>query len=189
MNVNIEKEYKILVTKEQFVRLLQEYPQAAFKKQVNTYYDTANLAIRRAHGAMRIRTLEDRFLFTLKRHSAEGVMEYEKDVPANDISAFSDAEIRALLQSISIQGPIQKITELTTYRAVIDTGNAELCFDYNRYGDHEDYEIEYEYKQEHDGLSVFNAILAKAQLTYTKKAKSKIQRALDAYFHADHNDA
>ena len=40
MNLHFEKEFKILLNKEQFITLLNEYPQAEFKKQVNTYYDT-----------------------------------------------------------------------------------------------------------------------------------------------------
>lgn len=182
MNYNIEKEYKILVTKEQFVRLLQDYPQAKFKKQINTYYDTADLAIRRAHCAMRIRTLDGRYLFTLKRHTPDGVEEHEKYVVNNHPSVFDDEEMIALFNSIPINAPLKKITELTTYRAVIFTGVAELCFDYNRYGGNEDYEIEYEYKKPHDGRTVFNEILAKVNLHYTKNGKSKIQRAFDAHF-------
>ena len=182
MNCNIEKEYKILVTKEQFIRILQDYPQAEFKKQVNTYYDTDDLAIRHAHGAMRIRTIDHHFLFTLKLHTKAGVEEYEKYVETNDPIVFKDQEIAALLKAIPVLSELKRITELTTYRAMIFTGDAELCFDVNRYGSCEDYEIEYEYKRPHDGPNVFNKILAKVNLTYTKNCHSKIRRAFDAHF-------
>ena len=45
MNLHFEKEFKILLSKEQFITLLKQFPQAVFKKQVNTYYDTADLTI------------------------------------------------------------------------------------------------------------------------------------------------
>ncbi len=182
MNCNIEKEYKILVTKEQFHRLLQDYPHARFKKQVNTYYDTDTLSIRHAHGAMRIRTINDRYLFTLKRHTKLGVEEYEKYVEKNDPTIFDDPEISSLLKSLSICGEIKRITELTTYRAMIYTGDAELCFDENHYGSCEDFELEYEYKKNHDGLIIWNEILARVDLVYTKNCPSKIKRAFDAYY-------
>ena len=61
---------------------------------------------------------------------------------------------------------------------MIDTGQAELCFDYNEYGDNSDYEIEYEYKTEHDGKNKFNEILLEIGLHYEKNCSSKIARAL-----------
>lgn len=164
------------------MRLLKNYPDAVFKTQVNTYYDTDELAIRKAKGAMRIRTIDDRFLFTLKRHTDSGVAEYEKFVMANDLSVFDDEEIKTLLDSIPITGSLKKITVLTTDRAMIFLDHAELCFDVNHYGDRVDYEIEYEYKQPHDGRTVFNEILACADLVYTKNCASKIKRAFDAHF-------
>lgn len=179
MNKNIEKEYKILVTQEQFELLLKEYPEAVFRKQVNTYYDTKNFTIRKYHGAMRIREIEDTCIFTLKKHTAEGVLEYEMVVEENSIDIFNQDEIKELLTSLDIHDAIIPLTTLTTYRAMIDTGDAELCFDYNEYGTFKDYEIEYEYKKEHDGRSIFNTLLSKVNLHYEKNCPSKIQRALN----------
>lgn len=180
MNMNIEKEYKILVTRAEFETLLKQYPQAVFHKQVNTYYDTKEQQIRMHHGAMRIREVQGQFLFTLKMHADQGLMEYEKIVDRNDQGVFADSEIQTLLSSFDIDQEVFPITSLTTYRAVIDTGDAELCFDYNEYGTKKDYEIEYEYKRAHDGETAFSHILALANLKYKKNCTSKIQRALDA---------
>lgn len=180
MKKNIEKEYKILVTKEQFEQLLSNYPEAVFHKQINTYYDTSDNMIRKQHGAMRIREVDQQFLFTLKMHTEQGLMEYEMPVEQNDVSVFSQPEIMSLLHSYGFMKPIHQLTTLTTYRALIPTQDAELCFDYSQYSGKEDYEIEYEYKREHDGKSVFNSILANANLIYEENCSSKIQRALHA---------
>lgn len=180
MNKNIEKEYKILVTKEDFYTLLKKYPEAVFKEQINTYYDTKNMDIRKAHGAMRIRRCDDCFIFTLKMHSKEGLLEFEKEVKENSAAVFLDSEIQALLSSYGISGSIHPLTTLTTQRAMIKTGLAELCFDISTYNGFTDYEIEYEYKQEHDGLRVFNEILQAVHLTYEKNCTSKIKRALQS---------
>lgn len=179
MNKNIEKEYKILVTQEQFEELLKEYPEAVFQKQVNTYYDTKDFTIRNNHGAMRIREVKDTCIFTLKKHTSEGVLEYEIVVNENSIAVFEQDEIKELLSSLDVHDTIIPLTTLTTYRAMIDTGYAELCFDYNEYGSIKDYEIEYEYKKAHDGRSIFNQLLSKVNLHYEKNCTSKIQRALD----------
>ena len=62
--------------------------------------------------------------------------------------------------------------------SVFESEFAELCFDINYYNDKIDYEIEYEYKANHDGFTLFNSILSSIDLPYTKNCKSKIQRAL-----------
>ncbi len=178
MKLHIEKEYKILVSKDQFERLLQHYPQAVFQKQVNTYYDTENLLIRKKYGAMRIREIGSTFIFTLKERCDHGVKEHECIVTENSLKALQTEEIQGLLQALQIHQPIVKIAQLTTYRAVIPLENAELCFDYSEYNDTCDYEIEYEYTKPHDGLQAFNQILSSISLTYKNNCPAKIKRAI-----------
>lgn len=178
MNKNIEKEYKILVSEDQFYTLLKEYPQAVFKEQINTYYDTEDFMIRKAHGAMRIRYIDNIYIFTLKMHSPEGLLEFEKEVAQNDVAMFEIPEIKELLESYQLRGPFHRITELKTQRAMIETGLAELCFDISDYNGIRDFEIEYEYKKAHDGRTIFNDILSKVGLTYIENCSSKIKRAM-----------
>lgn len=178
MNKNIEKEYKILVTEEQFYSLLSRYPKASFVEQINTYYDTENMDICKAHGAMRIRQIGSSFLFTLKMISKDGLLEYEQEVKENSVSVFKHKEIQELLSSYQLLGEVKELTTLTTQRAMIKTEVAELCFDKSSYHGISDYEIEYEYKKEHDGRTIFNTLLAEVGLHYEENCSSKIQRAL-----------
>ncbi len=179
MRVNIEKEYKILVTQTQFECLLAHYPQAVFRKQVNTYYDTINNDLRRVRGAMRIREINDQYIFTLKMVTDQGLIEHEMFVNGNHVDVFNHPDIQALFSKYRLSLPVHETARLTTHRAVIANDDAELCFDYNTYGDHHDFEIEYEYKREHDGLSAFQAILRPANITYHENCASKLRRALD----------
>lgn len=178
MDKNIEKEYKILLTKQEFENLLSFYEPLTFKKQVNVYYDTHDNKIRSLGGAMRIRTKEGHHTFTLKMFSEEGLQEFECSVDENDISALNCKEIMRLLENYDVQAPFQKIASLTTKRAVFETKQAELCFDISEYNNTIDYEIEYEYKEDHDGLTLFNEILSKINARYDKNCSSKIARAL-----------
>lgn len=179
MEKNIETEYKILVDKDTFETLLSTYPKAIFKEQVNTYFDNDQHAIANAHGAMRIRK-KDGYIFTLKMPSDEGLLEFESIVENDEISALNQKDIQELLSQYHIHGPFHKTAELVTNRAVIDTGYAELCFDHSRYGNHEDYEIEYEITKPHDGIRAFQEILDTVKLHYKANCDSKIKRALDA---------
>lgn len=182
MNLHFEKEFKILLNKNQFVTLLKQFPQAEFKKQINTYYDTSDLHIRKHIGAMRIREIDDKFIFTLKQrcNGNDGVKEYECLVDKNALDVFKRDDMQALLKSFLITQPIIELASLTTYRALIRLENAELCFDYNEYNGTSDYELEYEFIREHDGLSVFNQLLASVGLKYENNCMAKIQRALES---------
>ena len=180
MKMNIEKEYKILVTKAQFFTLLQQYPNATFHKQINTYYDTVDGRIRQHCGAMRIRQKQNTYLFTLKLPAQEGLREYEMPVAKNDITVFQLPQIKSLLTDLIHDQPLLEIAQATTYRAQIDLSHAQLCFDYNVYGETADYELEYEYTLPHDGLPVFQSILAPAQLSYHTNCPSKIERVYQA---------
>lgn len=182
MNKHIEKEYKVLLSEDQFKKLCALYKNLNFVTQVNTYYDTQNHTVQNKKGAMRIREKNGTYIFTLKMHQdgLDGLCECECMVSENSVNAFQQADIRKLLEEYNIYGAIVSLTTLTTKRAVIDLKDAELCFDISTYSGYTDYEIEYEYKREHDGLSVFQEILNHIHVTYISNCQSKIQRALHA---------
>lgn len=179
MNKNIEKEFKILVSKDKFDLLCDMYKPLTFIKQINQYYDTPNNLIKNKHGAMRIRTKNNKHIFTLKIYKNNELLEYECEVRENSIHSLNQSNIVSLLNSYDIVGPFVETTSLTTNRAMVINDDAELCFDENFYNGICDYEIEYEFRREHDGLSKFNEILEKVDLHYESNCKSKIARALN----------
>ncbi len=183
MNQHIEKEYKMLLTKEQYELLLQQIQPDPPVKQVNFYFDTDDHQIQKRKGVLRIREREGVFLFTLKLHKEDDTLyEFEKILPSCNQSALLDPEIQSLLQTHSISGSLQLIGELVTWRSMRITDDAEICLDKNIYRDVIDYEIEYEYIREHDGLSIFQSILDFVHLQYKENCRSKIARTL----HLDH---
>lgn len=179
MNKNIETEFKILVTKEQFNFLSELYPDKKTFVQTNTYYDNEAKDIQNHKGAMRIREKNNKFIFTLKMHSNEGLLEFECETDKNDASVFEDEKIKELLDKYNFYGPFYPTAKCTTTRSLFLTGKADLCFDYNQFQSKEDYEIEYEQTVDHDGKSEFNKILAAIGLEFKENCKSKIARALE----------
>lgn len=180
MNNNLEIEYKILLTEEQFNELLKSYPKQTFVCQINTYYDTEDFALRKQGRAMRIREKEGKFLYTCKVPTQAGHMEYEIFVAENSVDALNIPEIQNLLHDLNVTGSVHPIATCTTHRAVVKLEKAELCFDINDYNGIRDYEVEYECTQVHDGISEFNQILSKIQLKFIKNCKSKIARTLES---------
>lgn len=179
MNKNIEKELKVLVDKKQFTLLCKQYEPLTFIKQINQYYDTNDDAIKKKKGAMRIRTKQGKHIFTLKIQEGKNLLEFECEVKENSLKALNNKEIISLLESYQIRPPFKQTVSLTTHRAVLESEDAQLCFDENFYNQQTDYEIEYEYKKEHDGVKVFNEILSKVNVTYVKNCSSKITRAMN----------
>jgi len=178
MDKNIEKEFKILVNKEQFYELKKDYDPLEFETQINIYFDNEEHVIEKKKGAMRIRSKNNIHIFTLKMHRQDGLHEYECEVEGNDVSNLNKDEILMLLDEYGIYGPFYPTATLKTERAVFESEMAELCFDINFYNNVIDYEIEYEFKKEHDGFTLFNSLLSKVDLVYEENCKSKIQRAL-----------
>lgn len=181
MDIHIEKEYKILVDEKQFKILCAQHQPLSFIRQVNYYFDTPNKDIQKQKGAMRIRTSENTHMFTLKLPSETGLMEYECSTDGHRVEDLHIPQIVDLLASIHVGiEEVVNTLELTTERAVFETEVATLCFDKSTYYDTTDYEIEYEYKKEHDGLTIFQSILEPIEIQYESNCISKIQRAMNA---------
>lgn len=176
---NLEIEYKCLVNREQFEKLSNLYPNKTFIRQKNTYYDTKTNDLQQKKCALRIREKEGTFLVTLKTPAENGHHEYEYYVTENSPTMFSKGEIVSILHELNIYDEMIAIAECVTYRAVVETELAELCFDINEYNGFVDYEIEYEQKVDHDGKKEFNKILSKINLNFTKNCASKIKRTFN----------
>ena len=176
----IERELKILVSKEQFQKILNSYE---FKKpiiQTNTYYDTDDQKIKHMNGALRIRTIENTHIFTLKiKKDSITHYEYEKEIQTTNINEIKDPEILGWIQEYDIPTNIKPITSFRTERYTYNFEHGQLCADITSYENHIDYELEYEYIDNHDGISFFNHILNNINTKYEKNCPSKIARAMN----------
>ena len=179
MNKKIEKEYKILVTKDQFEQLLSLYDDYETSEQLNIYYDTKDEKLKALKGGLRIRYKNNKYIFTLKFKHPEGHIELEKEIPHDRINDLhQDETIAAWFKEYGLCGPFIEIGRVHTLRSLYRNDVAELCFDISHYNHITDYEIEYEFIQEHDGLSKFNEILAHANLKFKKNCNTKLGRML-----------
>ncbi len=175
----IERELKILITKEIYEKMRNSYEFSDAWAQTNTYYDTKDGQVKKRHGALRIRKIGNKHILTLKiRKDAITHIELEKEINVDSIQAITDSEILAWLKEYEIPKEVEAIVSFTTIRQTYDLENGQLCLDQTEYENHIDYECEYEYTKDHDGIKVFNEILKPYGMTYTKNCPSKIARAL-----------
>ncbi len=177
---NIERELKILVSKEIYEKIINSYDFEKSRIQTNTYYDDEDQSIKKQNGAMRIRTIGNKNIFTLKiRKDSYTHYEYEKEIQTDDIHKIDDVEIISWFHQFNIPKDVKTITTFTTDRKILKCKQGEICADKTTYFNHTDYEIEYEYNCDHDGIAFFNDFLTPFHMKYTKNCPSKIARAMN----------
>ena len=178
MNENLEIEYKMMVSKEEFDTLRKLCPEQTCLVQRNVYYDcTPSTTLKRM--AMRIRDLEDRHIFTLKIPVEQGVREIEMDLPENSVEAFNDPQIRELFASLDLHYPVVSLGEMTTHRYLRVYPEGELCMDYSIINGRDDYEIEFEISTDPvTGKAFFLDLLHQAGLEYRENHNSKFARCV-----------
>ena len=176
----IERELKVLVTKDIYEQIVKSYDFEKSRIQTNTYYDDENHTIKNMHGAMRIRTINNTHIFTLKLKKDEYThYEFEKEINTNTIHDITDEEILGWFKEYHIPTNVYPIATFKTNRKIYEFENGELCADITIYPNHTDYEIEYEYTKEHDGIAFFNDLLSQFHMKYEKNCPSKIARAMN----------
>ncbi len=171
MKHEVETELKTILNARDFNRMVSFYQPGAFIRQHNYYFVSDDVS----HYAFRIREKDGEKLFTLKEKISGETLEHEKIFTGK---LEDDPEIIRLLDMMGVRKPYAVFGELITYRAVIETDLAELCFDVNFYNGITDYEIEYEIKSDHDYHEAFRKILNDAGVKYKLSTKSKYKRCL-----------
>lgn len=174
MKQNLEIELKTLVTKSQFEQLIQFYAPAHFVQQTNHYFQSSPKSTTQS---IRVREINQSYLFTYKKKTENGVIEYEKVIPS--LAFDQDPEIMTFLNNCQLFPPYNEVGSLTTERHLVNINNqAELCFDINHYNGITDYEIEYEVTAPHDHHSSFQEILNQANIEFIPNPTSKVKRCL-----------
>ena len=186
----IEKEFKNLLTKEQYEAIAGDY-QSVFTKditQTNSYYDYEGL-LQQHKMALRIRIVEGKETgeITLKiPQSSLEVLEYTEVLPVDILNAYNhDKQFTlptSLLEALENKGiTLQTVNQtalLTTHRLEGALSENEwLVLDESHYNGKVDYEMEMEVRSLELGEPIFLGILEKYKIE-RRQAESKIKRAL-----------
>ena len=186
----IEKEFKNLLTKEQYTSLVEDYKDVFTKDvtQTNSYYDYKGF-LQEHKMALRIRIVEgkDTGEITLKiPQSSLEVLEFTELLPVDILNQYNNDKQFTLPPSIqkaleekgiSLQSVMQTAL-LTTHRLEGALSENEwLVLDESHYNGNIDFEMEMEVRSLELGEPVFLGILAKYNIE-RRQAESKIKRAL-----------
>ena len=188
MSTNIEIESKVLLTKDDFEKVLDALRADRYKriKQVNHYIDSEDQALRRLGCALRIREKDD-FVLTLKTPLSEGLLEKSQTISWRQYdrlaknNIFPDGDIKNFLEILGIKIEELKIlTSLTTDRIEIPYKEGLLSLDTNVYSGNTDYELEMEQTSIQYAEECLQEICALANVPCVFNTFSKQARAMNA---------
>lgn len=188
MSTNIEIESKVLLTKDDFEKVLDALRADRYKriKQVNHYIDSEDQALRRLGCALRIREKDD-FVLTLKTPLSEGLLEKSQTISWRQYdrlaknNTFPDGDIKNFLEILGIKIEDLKIlTSLTTDRIEIPYKEGLLSLDTNVYSGNIDYELEMEQTSIQYAEECLQEICALANVPCVFNTFSKQARAMNA---------
>ncbi|WP_059173034.1 CYTH domain-containing protein [Bacillus sp. FJAT-27445] len=184
MEQNLEIEFKNLLLKEEFEQIATEFNLGPehFRYQVNHYFDTPTFSLKEKGAALRIREKGGKFILTLKQPQVIGLLETDQFVSEKETGT---AIGNGTLPLGGVAGEVEKMGipfdelvyfgTLSTSRAEADFQKGLLVLDHSSYLDTEDYELEFEARDFHEGKEVFRSLLYRLGIPL-RETPSKIQR-------------
>lgn len=185
MSQQIEIEFKNLLTKEEFDRLTSFFhlSENDFVQQENHYFDTELFQLKELGIALRIRAKNNRYVLTLKEPAHVGLLETHQ--PLSEQEALTairtsllpkEGEVMEKIARLGIKSEMLVLFgSLTTFRAEKVYKNGLIVLDHSRYENKEDFEAEFEAKDEKEGMQMFYSLL-KMHGIPLRKTENKIKR-------------
>lgn len=176
----IENEFKIMLNKAQYEKLLEMYD---FKTivQVNHYYDTDDLQMSARHITVRVRELDGRFFLQMKLPTGTEHSRVELSKELESLPETLSAE--ELTELSGVDCPEAKhIGTLKTTRSVWKFDGGELDLDRSEYFDKTDYELEIEFTDEQTARAMLSEVTGKLGIrTGSDVCMGKVRRFLEEY--------
>ncbi|WP_097147810.1 CYTH domain-containing protein [Ureibacillus acetophenoni] len=189
MSQEIEIEFKNILTKDEYEKLLKEFniEQQMIIRQTNHYFDTPEWHLRKLSSGLRIRETTSKTVCTLKEKTSQNTHLETTDVLSiNEAShmlegkGFFAPSVLSKLQQLQV--PIEQLRvfgSLTTDRVEIPFEGGTLVLDHSLYLNCDDYEVEFEINDEIIGSTIFDNFLIKYNIE-KRKTDKKIARFMKA---------
>ncbi|MGP4106695.1 CYTH domain-containing protein [Virgibacillus sp. L01] len=194
MAQEIEIEYKNLLTKDEFDRVLYSLPfPSDAETQTNHYFETADFSLKKNGCALRIREKNNTFTLTLKEPHDTGLLETHDTLTKQEANQWINEEFigkeytSKQLENKGINlNDLKYLGSLTTERRELNYHDVLLVLDYSTYGDTSDYEMELEAASEEIGLKTMQDVLDKFNIK-RRQTPNKIQRFFTSKTKNDRN--
>jgi len=185
MQKSVEVEFKTLLSKEEYERLMDQFKGNRMDLQTNHYFDTSRFSLKALDASLRVRERESLEL-TLKRKKGYIIQEF--NLPINKeifeeirtTGVLPEGELKNELNNLIGEQKINNFLSLSTLRMFFAYNNGVLFIDKSQYLGITDYELEYEAKSYHAGKKEFVQIINELGIQY-RKSEKKVKRAYNAY--------
>lgn len=184
MSQNLEIEFKNMLTKAEYERILVEFNNGSNQvfTQENHYFDTPDFSLKKAGCALRIRKKGIEYVMTLKQPMDVGLLETNQLLTNAESSAalnhgrLPNGQIKDLIEEKNISfAEIEFFGSLTTNRAEFSYKNGLLVLDHSIFLQHEDYEMEFEVENYEEGKKSFRELLEQFHIPQ-RETKNKVRR-------------
>ncbi len=157
----IEREFKAMLSEEQYEKLLSLYEWDRVILQTNHYYDTSDLLLTQRHITCRVRVIEGESLLQVKLPAGEDFerVELEKNIGGTVPDVISADTLSTLAKGYCTDLPeARRLGALFTERRVKRLDGAEIDLDKSSYFSKTDYELEIEFTDESIARSLFDEL-------------------------------
>lgn len=180
----IENEFKIMLTKAQYEKLLAEYDFTTVT-QVNHYYDTDDLEMSARHVTVRVRELGGKLFLQLKLPTGKDFSRVELSRELDGAPGSPpDSLSGELLKSLANEDfpDLGRIGALSTTRSVWKFDGGEIDLDRSEYFGKTDHEVEIEFTDEQAARAVLDEITKTLDIKPDSNVcTGKIRRFLEEY--------
>lgn len=183
MSQEIEIEYKVLLSKENFELLANEMP---FPKetveQINYYFETKTFDLKKHYSALRIRKKNNGYILTLKEPYGEHILETHDPLTEEEFynwingNSTAKSNVSKQLKKLGVaEKELIYFGSLKTERKSFVNDGIEYVLDKSIYNGITDYELEIEAISAEKGLTVFKNLLQQFNIPQ-KDSITKIER-------------
>ncbi len=174
MDIHTEIEFKSMLTKEEYKRILDAFPFTTYR-QKNEYLDTVDHQFSQQKKGCRIRTKNSNFELTIKTPiSQDETEERNWSLTAEQYQQFLLTRDLSYMDPLFSQ-PLLTIGTVVTVRSEGSYKSGVLMVDHSIYEFHEDYEVEFEVTDSRLGREEFESFLHEFEIPY-RPAEKKLVR-------------
>ncbi|MDY0064207.1 MAG: CYTH domain-containing protein [Bacilli bacterium] len=191
------KEFRSLLTKDEYNRLIHQFQGNKTDLQTNHYFDTPRFSLKAQDISLRVKERDDRFEIALKHKKGYSVNEISIPITQSELIELQTTgllkleELQAELSHIIKDQKLINFLSLSTNRLFLNYYSGILFIDESTYqfptimNDNKivqlmDHEMEYEAKDYELGKKEFIQLISDFDIQY-KKSDKKIKRAFNTY--------
>lgn len=178
----IENEFKLMLTFEQYNKLLSLYDWDKTIFQTNHYYDTDELQLSKMHITCRVRETKNGCFLQMKFPAAREFSRVELEKPLDSLPETLSSGELLCPEGFDKLPDVKRLGALSTTRSVKQFDGAELDLDRSEYLDKTDFELEIEFTDEAAARSLLGEIAEKLNIQPgSDVCTGKVRRFLEEY--------